>query len=74
MAIPPATDDQYELKMNFSNMYNMFIDIRDKKIDNISMDFLSMGMSHDYREAIECGANIVRIGSALFGARSYARD
>ena len=60
--------------MNFSNMYNMFIDIRDKKIDNISMDFLSMGMSHDYREAIECGANIVRIGSALFGARSYARD
>ena len=43
----------------------------DKKLDNISMDILSMGMSSDYYEAILEGANMVRIGSALFGNRIY---
>ena len=59
--------------MNFSNMYNMFIDIRDKKIDNISMDFLSMGMSHDYEIAVKCGSNCVRLGEAIFGKRDYSK-
>ncbi|MEG2857015.1 MAG: YggS family pyridoxal phosphate-dependent enzyme, partial [Clostridia bacterium] len=37
-----------------------------------SMDFLSMGMSDDYCEAVLCGANMVRVGTGIFGRRSYA--
>ena len=55
----------------FSKMNNIFIDISGKNIDNISMDILSMGMSADYYEAILSGANMVRVGSSLFGARNY---
>ena len=51
-------------------MTELFIDIADKKIDNINMDFLSMGMSADYIQAIENGANMIRIGSGLFGSRN----
>ena len=53
----------------FENMAQLFIDMRDKKIDNVDMDFVSMGMSSDYAAAIEAGANLVRIGTALFGKR-----
>ena len=52
-------------------MNKLFIDIKGKNIDNSSIEFLSMGMSHDYEQAIMCGANIVRVGSLLFGARNY---
>lgn len=71
MTIPPISENSDANRRNFSNMYDLFIDIRGKKMDNISMDFLSMGMSQDYCEAIMEGASIVRIGSALFGARKY---
>ncbi len=71
MAIPPFCDFAQENRKFFDNMRNIFLDIRSKNIDNISMDILSMGMSDDYTEAIKCGANMVRIGSALFGARDY---
>ena len=51
---------------------NRYIEyVASKNIDNISMDILSMGMSDDYEEAIRCGANMIRVGSALFGARYY---
>ena len=70
MAIPPVGDIR-ETMSYFSNMYKDFVDIKGKKIDNVSMDYLSMGMSSDYAEAILCGANLVRVGSALFGARRY---
>ena len=52
-------------------MYKIFIDISTKKSDNVYMDYLSMGMSEDYKEAILCGANMIRVGSGLFGARIY---
>lgn len=71
MAIPPICEEDAVLRGFFSNMHRLFIDMRAKKIDNISMDILSMGMSGDYIQAIEEGANLVRIGSALFGARVY---
>ena len=71
MTIPPISQDMVELRQFFSKMYNIFIDIRGKKLDNINMDFLSMGMSSDYELAIESGANIVRIGSSIFGKRVY---
>lgn len=71
MAIPPICENSQESRRFFSNMYNMFLDIRGKKIDNIDMQILSMGMSGDYAEAIEEGANEVRVGSSMFGKRVY---
>jgi len=55
----------------FSKMHRLFIDIRDKKLDNVSMNVLSMGMSSDYERAILNGSNLVRVGTALFGHRIY---
>ncbi len=74
MAIPPICENNFEVRQYFSNMYKYFIDIKGKKIDNISMDYLSMGMSGDYAQAILEGANMVRVGSALFGARIYKKE
>ncbi len=71
MAIPPICENAQENRKFFDNMHDIFLDIGSKNIDNISMDILSMGMSDDYEEAIRCGATMVRVGSALFGARYY---
>ncbi|MBR3867786.1 MAG: YggS family pyridoxal phosphate-dependent enzyme [Clostridia bacterium] len=71
MTIPPICENNGELRKFFEEMYNLFIDIKAKKIDNVSMDILSMGMSGDYEEAILCGSNLVRVGSAIFGPRIY---
>ncbi|MBQ4129311.1 MAG: YggS family pyridoxal phosphate-dependent enzyme [Ruminococcus sp.] len=71
MAIPPICDNTQKICKYFDNMHKMFIDIKGENIDNISMDVLSMGMSDDYVEAILSGSNMVRVGSALFGARNY---
>ena len=71
MTIPPICDKKTEIRKYFSLMYKLFIDIKAKNIDNITMDFLSMGMSSDYYEAIAEGSNMVRIGSSLFGERIY---
>ena len=71
MTIPPICDNKHKISEYFNKMHNLFIDISQKKLDNINMHILSMGMSDDYREAILAGATMVRIGSALFGARNY---
>nr|WP_319488215.1 YggS family pyridoxal phosphate-dependent enzyme [uncultured Caproiciproducens sp.] len=71
MAIPPANADTEETLGYFSKMSQYFIDMKSKKMDNVNMDYLSMGMSSDYSQAILSGANMVRIGSALFGPRIY---
>lgn len=71
MAIPPASDDPEETRPYFAQMRQLFIDISMKKYDNVSMDFLSMGMTHDYETAIEEGSNMVRIGTGIFGVRDY---
>ena len=71
MAIPPECEDPEENRKYFTIMKKLFVDIGSKKIDNSSMDILSMGMSGDYAVAVSEGANLVRIGSALFGKRNY---
>ena len=71
MTIPPICENNEENREYFKEMYNLFLDIQSKKIDNSSMDILSMGMSDDFETAIEEGANLVRIGTALFGNRNY---
>ncbi len=67
MTIPPNVNSEEFLY----KMQCLYIDICSKKIDNINMDILSMGMSNDYTAAVKYGSNILRIGSALFGARVY---
>lgn len=71
MAIPPICANSEEIRPYFRRMKQLFIDIGAKKYDNVSMDFLSMGMSADFETAIEEGANVVRVGSGIFGARHY---
>lgn len=70
MSIPPVCTDKTVQKAFFEQLYDIFVDIRDKKTDNRDILYLSMGMSDDYDLAVECGANIVRIGTALFGKRN----
>lgn len=67
MAIPPAECS----RAYFGPMYNLFVDNGRKKYDNVCMDFLSMGMSDDFADAIRQGANMVRVGSLIFGPRNY---
>lgn len=71
MAIPPVCENCEDNRKYFLKMKQLFIDIRDKNIDNVSMEILSMGMSDDYEIAIECGSTEVRIGTLLFGRRNY---
>ena len=71
MAIPPICENMEENRPYFRAMKQLFVDIGAKKYDNVTMDFLSMGMSADYEAAIEEGANIVRVGTGIFGARDY---
>lgn len=73
MAIPPICEKPGGNNVYFSRMRELFVDIGTKKYDNVFMDFLSMGMSGDFEDAIECGANMVRVGSSIFGARDYSQ-
>ena len=71
MAIPPICDFPEKNRPFFLAMRQLFVDNSEKKYDNTSMDFLSMGMSGDYAEAVRCGATMVRIGTGIFGPRHY---
>ncbi len=69
--LPVMASEGEEKNILFERMWNLFIDNKDKKLDNISMDILSMGMSGDYECAILHGSNLVRVGTSIFGARNY---
>lgn len=71
MAIPPICDSEAQVETYFSRMRQLQVDIKGKNIDNVPMDVLSMGMSGDYLAAVKHGATILRLGSAIFGARTY---
>ena len=71
MTIPPICRLPEENLPYFRLLQQLFIDNGEKKYDNVRMDFMSMGMSGDYEAAIACGANMVRVGTAIFGARHY---
>ena len=73
MAIPPVAETSDGNHAYFTKMHELFVDIGRKKYDNVSMDFLSMGMSGDFEDAICAGANMVRVGSSIFGARNYSQ-
>lgn len=70
MAIPPVSVKSGDNRAYFEQMYKLFIDNMSKKYDNVFMDCLSMGMSGDYQDAILEGSTMIRVGSAIFGART----
>lgn len=74
MAIPPISRIAGANRPYFAQMYKLLVDNSSKKYDNVSMDFLSMGMSGDFEDAIAEGSNMVRVGSAIFGARNYTKN
>ena len=73
MAIPPISQKDGENLKFFQKMFHLSVDIRNKIDDNVKVDCLSMGMSGDYRDAIRSGSTMIRVGTAIFGARDYAK-
>ena len=71
MTVPPVAKEPNDSRKYFEKLRNLFVDIRDKNYDNISMEHLSMGMSGDYTAAILEGATMIRIGTSIFGQRNY---
>lgn len=71
MLIAPYSDDPETVRPFFRKMKDIFDSTAKEKYDNVDMTYLSMGMTGDYQVAIEEGANMVRIGSGVFGLRSY---
>ena len=74
MAIPPVCENPGDNDKFFQKICNMAVDIRAKKYDNVWVDVLSMGMSGDYEDAIRCGSTMIRVGTAIFGARDYSKS
>lgn len=71
MTIAPNVSNPEENRLYFRGIKQLSVDIRNKNIDNVSMDILSMGMTGDYMVAIEEGATMVRVGTGIFGERNY---
>lgn len=71
MAIPPICQNPGDNDKFFQEICNLGVDITRKKYDNISVNILSMGMSDDFSSAIRCGSTMIRVGTAIFGARNY---
>ena len=73
MAIPPISHQAGENREFFQEIFNLSVDITGKKYVNVTMECLSMGMSDDFADAIACGSTMIRIGTAIFGERNYAK-
>jgi pyridoxal phosphate enzyme (YggS family) len=73
MAIPPICENSGDNDKFFLEIRNLAVDITAKKYDNVCVDILSMGMSGDYEDAIACGSTMIRVGTAIFGARDYSK-
>ena len=74
MTIPPISEKSGDNRKFFQEMLQLSVDIRAKKYDNVSVDCLSMGMSDDFEDAVSCGSTMVRVGTAIFGARDYTKS
>ena len=72
MTIPPADASREENMVYFQKVHALYVDINEKMYDN-KWEYISMGMSGDFADAIRCGSNMVRVGTAIFGARKYAK-
>ncbi|HHX22978.1 MAG: YggS family pyridoxal phosphate-dependent enzyme [Tepidanaerobacteraceae bacterium] len=70
MTIAPYKENPEEVRVYFRHMREIYENIKNKSFENIDMTYLSMGMSNDFEVAIEEGANMIRIGTGIFGART----
>ena len=73
MAIPPVCENEGDNLKFFKEISQLSVDIGRKKYDNVAMECLSMGMSDDFADAIRAGSTMIRVGTAIFGARNYAK-
>lgn len=73
MTIAPYVEDPEENRPVFRKLKQLSVDIKDKNMNNVYMDILSMGMTNDYQVAVEEGATLVRVGTGIFGERDYAQ-
>ena len=73
MAIPPVNDDDAQNRRYLAQVYQLFVRARERGYRNVEMQTLSMGMSGDFENAIREGATLVRIGTAIYGARDYSK-
>ena len=71
MTMAPFTEDEAVVRSTFRGLYELKEKMASKKFDNVNLKYLSMGMTHDYKIAIQEGSNILRIGSKIFGERNY---
>ena len=71
MTSAPFVENAEENRKYFRELKQLCVDINSKNIDNVNMDVLSMGMTNDYMTAVEEGATLVRVGTAIFGDRNY---
>ena len=71
MTIAPFVEKQKKNRTIFADLHKLYVDIKEKNIDNGTVNILSMGMTNDFEVAIEEGATMVRIGTGIFGARNY---
>ena len=74
MAVAPYVDNPEDNRKYFQEIKQLAVDIKNKNLDNVLMCKLSMGMTGDYAVAIEEGASMVRVGTAIFGARDYGKN
>ena len=69
MTIAPFVENPELNRPVFQKLFQLYVDIKRKNIDNVSMSVLSMGMTGDYEVAVEEGATMIRVGTGIFGAR-----
>ncbi len=72
MTIAPFVENSEKNRTIFADLHKLYVDIKEKNIDNDTVSILSMGMTNDYEVAIEEGATMIRIGTGIFGARDYS--
>lgn len=72
MTIPPVETVPHGNLVYFEKMHRLYVDINGKIYDN-ELEYISMGMSGDFADAIRAGSNMVRVGTAIFGARDYTK-
>ena len=73
MTIAPFVSNPEENRKYFANLRKLSVDIGKEKVDNVNMSILSMGMTNDFEIAIEEGATMIRVGTAIFGERNYVQ-
>ena len=72
MTIAPFVENPEKNRAIFANLHDLYVDVKEKNIDNGTVSILSMGMTNDYEVAVEEGATMVRVGTGIFGARDYS--